>query len=370
MNTNNVHKVKMNKIDKEILDNAAAALKAETGRELLVKREQQVKRGGEHIDAVVTLEGTEYNAEVKRWVQQANLGALMYQLEKLPGRALLVGDYVNRKLAKRLKDAGIQFIDAAGNAYIDQDNLYLNVQGNGPLATLTTGEHREPPTTMPLGPGVKPMQQGGTGRAFTPTGLKVLYELIMTPELIGEPYRVIAQRADVALGTVGWVINDLKARGFVLNHGKHKQLKATGKLVEDWVEAYPLRLRTKQVVGRFVADDGHWWQHFDLAPHAAQWGGEVAAAKMTRYLKPKIATVYVRGDIRKFLQAARLIRRGHDDEQTNVEVLRPFWLQDEPGDTVTPLLVYADLIATADTRNIETARIIHDEYLGRYLKQT
>jgi hypothetical protein len=47
-----------------------------------------------------------------------------------------------------------------------------------------------------------------------------------------------------------------------------------------------------------------------------------------------------------------------------------FWEFENNGqdkDLVPPLLVYADLLATTDTRNVETAKLIYDEYLKRYL---
>lgn len=354
----------MNEAEKEIVQQAAEAFTAETGRQL------RIARGGDRtINAVVELNGIEYNAEVKKWVQQANFGALVYQVQNLPGQQLLIADYVNRKLAQRLKEAGIQFIDTAGNAFVQQDNLYINIRGNEPTATLTVKQRYKPNVTVALGrnQAIRPIQQNGTGRAFTPTGLKVVYELILDTTLINQPYREIAAKADVAIGTIGWVINDLKAQGMVVDRGKEKVITEGRALIEAWAEAYPLKLRNKRMIGRFVAEDQGWWKGFPIQDYQAKWGGEVAAAGMTKYLRPEIATVYTRGDIGRLIQEARLAR-AHRIEDANVELLRPFWLEDGPGDTVGPLLIYADLIATGDPRNIETARMIYDEYLDRHLQ--
>lgn len=40
------------------------------------------------------------------------------------------------------------------------------------------------------------------------------------------------------------------------------------------------------------------------------------------------------------------------------------WYAVYPNDAVPPLLAYADLMATTDSRNLETARMIHDRYLA------
>ena len=60
-----------------------------------------------------------------------------------------------------------------------------------------------------------------------------------------------------------------------------------------------------------------------------------------------------------------------------VKVYRPFWPKkdnenDEYShclrkDTVNPILIYADLIATADSRNLEAARKLYDSTIAEYI---
>jgi len=59
-------------------------------------------------------------------------------------------------------------------------------------------------------------------------------------------------------------------------------------------------------------------------------------------------------------------------EQGNVEIREQFWRFDpkEPErDMVHPILVYADLTATADARNIEAAKMIYEEHIERHLRE-
>lgn len=37
-----------------------------------------------------------------------------------------------------------------------------------------------------------------------------------------------------------------------------------------------------------------WWQRVDVTTYGAHWGGEVAAEKLTGYLKPETVTLYIR----------------------------------------------------------------------------
>ena len=56
------------------------------------------------------------------------------------------------------------------------------------------------------------------------------------------------------------------------------------------------------------------------------------------------------------------------DENGKVEVLLPFEttsFQHRPQSrAVSPLLAYADLLLTADPRNLEVAQLLHEQYLS------
>ena len=118
---------------------------------------------------------------------------------------MLLADYINPNMGERLKEAHIQFIDTAGNAYINQPPVYIYIKGNRP--ELNVGERGK----------------AKTGRAFQATGMKVVFAFLRDKNLINAPYRHIAEQAQVALGTVGWVIRDLVAQGFLLEGRKKTQ---------------------------------------------------------------------------------------------------------------------------------------------------
>lgn len=361
MYINNVRDYKMNN-EFDLLEKATKAFQEETG--LLFKIDKtEIKAQGQIVDAIVTLKAhkrAKFFVLVKRWAQQANFGALVYQTKRLPGNGLLVADYINRKMAVRLKDRGVQFIDTAGNAYINCPPIYVNIRGNDPQTTLTTTNHI-----------IKyAIEDTATGRAFTLTGLKVVYALLCDHELVTAPLRQVAENADVALGTVGWVFNDLKAARLLIARGKNKKLIDYRKLLTRWAEAYPIKLRPKLNIGTFTHDDPYWWKNIKLKELDAYWGGEVAAAKLTNYLKPATATLYLRGDLNHLVKQARL-RKAKEGDNIRVEVFRPFWPEaDNYTETVHPLIVYADLLVTADPRNLETAEEIYERYLDRHNGQT
>jgi len=348
----------------DILDQALQAVMRETGLRLDVK-DVDVKIDNYQIDALVQIEGVKamLAAEVKKWAPQANFGALIDQVKQLPEKGMLVADYVNPKMAERLRHEGVQFIDTAGNAFINMPPAYVYVTGN----------RIEAPKLMHIKDGAK--------RAFEPTGLKVIFAFLCDPKLVNAPYREIAEKAGVAVGTVGWVLNGLKAADFVRERGKKqgRRLVNYKKLLERWVEVYPEKLRPKQLIGEFMTDDPYWWKEIDIRIYNGYWGGEVAAEKYTNYLRPQVATVYLRDiALTRFLVDARLrkVTEWMGDKPGKVIIYKYFWPENnvEPDintreDLVHPILAYADLLATGDARNIEVARRIYDEHIAQYFRE-
>ena len=316
---------------------------------------------GRMVDALVRIHTgvapPTYAVEVKRRLNMALLGQAAEQLKAAPHKGMLVADYVNPNMAERLKKMEIAFIDLAGNAYLNQPPVFVFIKGNKQPGPQVWGKELVPT------------------RAFQATGLKVLFGFLNDPDLLNKNYRDIAEITDVALGTVGRVLTDLREHGYLIEKGKkERRLVRKRELVDQWVAAYPEKLRPKLKLGRYRAENPYWWQKTDIKKYNALWGGEIAAAELTKYLKPQMATMYT------LKMEPRLLLENHlkKDPHGNVELLKQFWWPkmtekklnwNHEYDLVPPLLVYADLIATAEGRNIETANLIYDEHLNRYLDE-
>jgi len=303
-------------------------------------------------DAVVKIQWNDldyyFAVEIKNIVTRAIIGVAVQQLNLFRQKGMLVAKYVNPKIADELKKMDVPFIDTVGNAYINEPPLFIYLKGNRPIDK----DIIEQPA-----------------RTFRPTGLQVIFALLCNPGLENKPYREIAIKADVALGTVGWIMYDLRRMGYLIDAGpRNRRLIRKDNLLNKWVAAYPEQLRPKKMIGRFKADNQYWWETIDLKEINVLWGGEVAANIMTEYLRPQIITVYAKQPIAEFLLKNRLKKDANGD----IEILEIFWGFEQDrlhNDLVPPLLIYADLLATGDTRNIETARIIYEKELSKYFRE-
>ena len=342
-----------------ILEKALMAIEREAGLRLTLENMEPATEDHRY-DATVRLDGKRLLVEVKKWAQHANVGALIDQIHKLPKRGLLVADFVNPRMAEKLRAHDVQFIDTTGNAFINTPPAYIYIRGNRPEKAAHQKWKRE----------------DAYGRAFATTGLKVVFAFLRDPNLVNAPYREIAQLADAAVGTVGWVLNDLKADGYVANLGRgRRRLIAYQRLLDRWTEVYPRRLRPKQLLGVFHTDNADWWRHVPITDFDGYWGGETAAAKLTDY-KPEVATVYLRAGADRLakLVTTHRLRKATTAPQLNAEnavyVFEAFWNTRDATELVDPVLTYADLIATADPRNREVAQIIFADHIARRIRQS
>ena len=343
-----------------LLDEALDALTRATGFKATLITRQPVGAQGARPDAVIQIDNDGKRlrlfVEIKMVDRAVALAAVKDQLAPFGNRGVLVAPYLTAELANYCRNQlDLQFIDTAGNAYLRAPGLYVFVKGEKPQGRAAT---------------VMGTRGGGTA-----TALRIVFAILCKPELLNAPYRDIVEAAGVALGAIGWVFFDLEGRGYVAR-GKRKRdrrLLEPMRLLEEWVTNYPIKLRPKLNPRRFRAPAPDWWHDVRLAAGGAYWGGEVAADRLTAHLKPATVTIYVNPKAgHETLTRLVAQHRLRADPEGDVEILDAFWNfppdQARP-DVVPPILVYADLVATLDPRNIEVAKMVRERYIDNALRR-
>lgn len=331
--------------EKHIIDRAVTRFEEETGLRLTPYFTD------ERIDVVLKEKeyDLKFNGEVKLLIDKAKLGLIKNQLNRFDNIPLLITWYANPETIDLLKNLGINFIDAAGNAYINVPPLHINIKGNKLDKTKKT----------------KPAVAG----KFQTAQLQIIFTLLCNPDLEKNTYREIAQMANVALGTVVFTFKYLENLGYitVLKNGD-KKLVNKKLLLKEWLNGYPAKIKPKYLLGRYQADDPDQIKKINLQNFHALWGGETAAAKLTNYLRPLIHTIYIGDKLGEFILKNRLKKNPNG----NIILMKKFWdFNDDytTNDLVPAILTYTDLIITADPRNIETANIIYEREIAGHLNQ-
>lgn len=320
-----------------------------TGIESRVLRTSEGKKAS--FDAVIEISrGTQnyiLEADVKTEIRTAALSTILNKQKATDRKLLMVSMYIPSPMKDELKAHGISYIEGSGNCYIETRGIYIYVNDQ-------------------KGP---PLKISEETKLWAPSGMKFLFAILMDQELLNSSYRNIAYTAGVALGNIGNFINEIKREGYVIVGTRQKQetllLENRAMLVEKWADMYRTVLRPKQMVGKFRFNNhegrSNWHNHV-AADLGIYWGGETAGAILTKYLSPQIYTIYSNGDRFELMRKLKIV----PDQNGDVELLRPFWNEEvfsRDGDTVPPLLAYAELISSFDSRNRETAMRVKDKYV-------
>ena len=249
-------------------------------------------------------------------------------------RLLLLAPHVRPQQAAVLERAEIDYLDLAGNAHLQAPGLFVHVEGRQP---------RKEPTPAPGRP-----QKGW---------IKTVMAILIRPELTNAPYRTLADQADVALGTLAACMNDLAARGLLLDGKGGRKVADRQALVALWVQAYIEGLRPKLKERRLqirAEEKQEIWTRLEtvLRARAQQWAltGADAAERRTHFFRAEETEIY--GPIRTFedrgtqkaLVAQPAVGTG------NLLIIEPPGPLAVPGPGVTGMPIAPDLLAYAELR--------------------
>ncbi|CAN5917386.1 hypothetical protein BH11BAC7_BH11BAC7_15040 [soil metagenome] len=255
---------------------------------------------------------------------------------------LIVCQYLSKPNRALLKQEGINFLDASGNCYIHSGSLFIFINDR-PVASQRRAE---------------------SGKLWKQTGIRLVFALLENPDLINESYRNIAEESKVALGSIGILLKELQSRGYTtIANPRQSFLDNREALLLHWIEAYYSVMRPKLQEGKFrfvTSADRENWKNRKL--NNAWWGGEPGGALLTKFLQPERFTVYSQMPKTELMKQLRMI----PDPKGEVELLKPFWNTEtetvKNKQTVPPLLVFAELSASMDSRNREIAMRIKQKY--------
>lgn len=260
---------------------------------------------------------------------------------------LLISHYISPKMAAVLKQKGIEYVDCAGNLYLNQMPLYIEIGGQKHAA--------KPP---------------GADRLFRTAGLKLVYLFLRNRQAVNATYRMLADDADIALGAIGSLFGELEKRGNLSVEDGRRQLHAIEELLQRWQLGYLETLRPKLTLQRCQLAPGY--SIAQLPERLKQMadgkqvliGGELGASLLVSGFQPQSAVFYVSPELQLKLMLQLHL---NPDPAGNITMLQPFgrqcsWTGWQPdGLTLAdPLLTFAELSGSA-TNNV--AQKLYNQYL-------
>jgi len=341
------HSNLMNMKGSEIIYNAIEKLISITRAKISINKAENAKTDGQ-ISITIGNKQALMDIEVKNEIRQETLSTTLDKMKSHKNDWLLISQYIPMPLKQYLKSEKINYLEAAGNCYIDNNELFIYI--NDQQVTESRAIHEN--------------------KLWKTAGLKFLFAILRNQELLNSSYRNIAKVSNIALGTVGNLLQEMKKEGYLkegIRDGKNILfLEQKRQLMLKWSELYNAVLKPKLYLGsfRFMKPDLviNWR---DIKSNKFKWGEENSGALLTKYLSPEKFTMYTCEDKLYLMKDLNLVPDSHG----LIAIYEQFW-SDEPGTeifdnlhSVPPLLAFAELVTSLDSRNRETAERIKAEYL-------
>ncbi len=293
-----------------------------------------------------------FNVMVQAWAPQKDINTLISQIKAMPSKTILFADFINPVMAEKLRQRSVAFVDCAGNLSIKTKPLDWYIEGKKP-AQLRSKRVR--------------------GRAFNAAGLKLIFAVFNEPRFLHASYRDISNKINIALGSVGPVIDDLYASGYILDEGE-RRLVNKKRLFERWVDGYLEKLRPKQLMVCYSRKDNHddkaWWLKADPSKFQGLWGGEVVIAKSTPFMQPESISLYFASDAkqREFAEFYGLQK----DDAGEICVYKSFWSPIFEGknniDGINPMIIYADIVDSINPGCWDVAKTFYGDAVAQLLR--
>ncbi|MBL4712588.1 MAG: hypothetical protein JKX75_08860 [Gammaproteobacteria bacterium] len=289
-----------------------------------------------------------YHVFVQSWAPQKEINSLIAQIKAMSSKAILFADFVNPVMAEKFRQRSISFVDCAGNLSIKnkQQNWYVKGKKSPHLRNTRV-----------------------RGRAFNSAGLKLIFALFNQPRFLHASYREISNKVNIALGSVGPVIDDLYASGYILDDGE-RRLVNKKRLFERWVDGYLEKLRPRQMLACYTCENKNWWKKADPAKFRGLWGGEVIVARPTPFMMPESISLYFSSAVKQkaFADYYGLI----DDDEGEICVYKSFWSPAYDGenniDGISPMIIYADIVDAINPGSWDVAKTFYGEAVGHLLQ--
>ena len=292
-------------------------------------------------DSDISIGDVKLVGEVKSYVNNANFNQILFRLQEIRQTSklpimLIVGDISPQNLMK-FAEEGFNVLDHAGNCYINIPPLYI----------LITGQKL-----------VKPKET--VKKVFNDSAIKLIFYFLLDKSNIAKPYRKIVEETGFSIGTVKNVIEEMTLQHHIIKTSKGRVLMDWRKLLDAWQVAYNQTLKPKLFLKKMTLAKPERiknWKDTKL-PQDACWGGESGANLTDGYLIPEIHTIYTGGDSNEIIRTSRIL----PSSEGEILVYKKFWTGIEENHIAPKILIYADLMGTANSRCLDAAkRIMNDE---------
>ena len=264
---------------------------------------------------------------------------------------ILLTPYVSAPMASRLAEQQINFVDLAGNCHLAIGSDYLaHIEGKRPLKLISQS------------------------RGMRRSGYRVLFALLVKPELAREPVRTIASVTGVSKSGAAEVLTWLEQEKAIGWTTEGRQFLFHPRWLERWLAGYMDILRPALLVGRYRSREKDPFRLEKMIEQALPqtkewaWGGGAASFRLTGHYRGEKTILHMDHVPEDLNVRLKLL----PDPQGPVVILEspgPLAYESQKPNIVHPLLVYSELLAEGGEREGEAAAEVKERYLSHMMRQ-
>jgi|GEM_PF-1153274 len=361
----------MNKIkEADILDKAKLTLDGVFKGELTLLDKSWSSNHEKGFDGHLLFNGVELLFTI---LPQDKAGAILKAITKnksfsnlgLPKHMIFILDYASPEVISLFKENNLFFVDTAGNCYINLPNLKVYIEGR------QKAFNKLPDSKI----------------AFQKTGLKLIYQLLIEPELARENYRTIASRTGISLASLSNIFEELQEDNFIVTHQRRMRrgsLSNVELLITKWAVSYAEVLRPKIHRGYFRSLSRNLGSRIisDNSSNEIYFGGQLGARYLSNGIIAQKPILFSNIRLSKMVEKYKIIPISPAQQQYEkievLEVLEVFWNVERLygnesnqiiKNMVDPILIYADLMMSSDFRSREAAKnILKNDIRSKFLR--
>ena len=263
---------------------------------------------------------------------------------------IIFSNQISPLLHDFMVENSLNYIDLAGNMFIERDNILININGKKNINSANL--------------------QAKNRLVFYSSSLMIIFYLLQNKEFCQNTYRYISSVTEVSLGTIVKTIENLQLLD-ILNDAK--ELIQPKKLLELWVVNYAQNMRHKLVIGKYSLtkkfNNNEIMNRLGDLPQTFI-GGEVSAELIDNYFQSKVLSIYTKDNVLDIIKRLYL----KPDSNGEIEILEMFWNKDElkkaqfnkddyfNNKLVPFVLIYTDLINSNNSRAATEANRLRDKY--------
>lgn len=324
-------------MEKEILNTAVENLSTSTN--ILIKASNKRDSFDNFYDGELTFYGNNISFNIPFAIKRkVTLAQLPFLQEYLSKKGILIIEHGSKAIKEHLRKLKINYLEMSGNSYISYNKFYVFIDTNKRTK----------------------LEETNTSTAFSKAGLKFIYHLLSDHNAINRPYRELGEMSEVSIDTIGRVYKELiRDRYIVRVDNRNYKIIDYRRLFTDWVTLFNKTLRPKLKKRAFRLTEKKSLKMLLENNIKGKIGGELAAEFLTGYNIAEKANIYLKGSFVDFALEFGM----RPDKEGQIMLIEQFWTDSDSSDKIVGFpLVYADLLSNPNPRNLETAKLILDEY--------